>query len=412
MINVNQINNERIVGNYVKMEDDKQSNVNFAIAYNEKTYNKMLKIQESLEAAGSIKEVKKLLTKFDGLASETAADVLKQMDGAEDVYMDEKSGKCYLQSNGVKSSVAMPTVLVDWIKSQVDKKGDIRPIIKFWARLLRNPNIRSKKQADLFAHLVCGYVTRTRLDNKAYNEYVEELGYSDEKAREMATVPQTPLTKSGLVSTKKVVQPMNGRMKYKYVFDDEAGQAKRVLREEYTTEVNEDTGETKIERVGDLFNEDWVFEPYIMNQRGDEFHCGSAGLGHIIKVGSEMKLDSWDQVNCDHNQSCVPGLHTGNHDYINGFQHDSNVTLNCFVCPSQIGAVSCGEDVLRVKSLFPHSILNREMANKNFYAESSYADLKDLEWAEYLAEAVARFEDKKAKAIAEIDQEVNELNAL
>jgi hypothetical protein len=410
MINLNRIG-DQINGSFPVVEDGKTITQNFSITYSDKKMKQLQKIEAELAKAETMEDAKKVLAKFAKAAVETKADFLSQV--TQNIYVNEKDGRYYLKEGDAVSSVPMPKSLVTWIDERLDRKDDVTPIINFWTRLLRNPNIRDSKQATLFAEKLCNYVTEMRIDPKTYKEQLE-AGFSEQRAKEMATVPQTPLTQSGLICTKKVVDSVEGRMKYKFVWDEDKNATKRVLREDrYTRVVNEDTGEVTEEPVGDLFNEDWIFIPAVQGYSGDAFHMGdSADLGHHIKVGQEMWLDSWSQVNCNNNQTCVPGIHTGNHDYIRGYQKETNVTLECFVCPSQVGAVAASDSVLRVKSLFPYAITNREMANKNFYHHSQYAQRKDGEWATERAEVIKRFEDKKAELIKELDQQISEVEML
>lgn len=320
---------------------------------------------------------------------------------SEHLVYNEKTGKYYLTSGGKVSSVPLPAKLAEELLEAAEKGLPVDPVVKFWIRLLRNPNIKNRKDANRWASSVVEYISRTFVSPVLKEKYLK-AGYSEEVATSMATVRQTPLTMEGLVNTKKVVTPLNTESMYKYILDED-GNKKRVLRDTVESDIDEDTGDISRKLQ---FAEQWKFQPYIMGTSGDAFFCGSDGkAGHVIRIGQEMWHDSWDKVNCDFNQAGVKGIHTGNQDYINGYEHPDNVTLNCFVDPAMIGAVACGDDVLRVKALFPHSIKDRETENKNLYHSSKYAAMKDEEWKKLCQEAVERFEAKKKELEAQLAKE-------
>jgi hypothetical protein len=305
MISVNRIKNQ-IVGTYPVIGEDKtQKNVNYALQYTEELYKSLMAIVKRMDDATDVTAVKAVLADFTAAVEGVEKSPLKGV--TDNIFMDEATGKCYLVQGGVQSSIAMPAAIKGWIMDRIDKGDTVEPIVNFWTRLLRNPNIRSKDNAERFAELVCNYVTEMRTDRIAYNQFIEE-GYSEEHATQLAQAPQTPLTPSGLICTKKVVQPLSDKMRYTYTWDEATGMSKRVLQEGYKHEVDPETGAVSVVPTEELFNEDWIFQPYIMGTGGDAFHCGTRGLGHLIKVGEECHLDSWDQVNCNNNQSCVKGL--------------------------------------------------------------------------------------------------------
>lgn len=401
MINIVLIGKERITGSV--------AGVPFNVDYTKAKYKAMAAIEVSVANVKTMDEMNALIEQFKPLLVESVKAKIES--AIDNIYVDEKTNEFFLYHNKVMSSVAIPQVLVDDMMYCLENDLPVTPIVKYWARLLRNPNIRSKSSATAWADLICRYTTLTFVSEPLKESLMEEGGYSEAIATEMATVRQTPFTMEGLISCKKVVNPLMDRTNYKFILDDE-GNPKKVLRNSGTKTINEDTGEVTTEGSGPQFAEEWQFEPGVVGSGHEAFHCGDEGLGHVYKVGKEAYFESFDSVNCDHNASCVKGLHLGNQNYINSWETDSNMTLNCFVDPMDIGAVAGGDDVMRVKAFFPHSIKSRETDNKYLYHSSTYASKKDIEWSTFIAEAAKKFAVTQADAIAKADEEQNELASL
>ena len=402
MINITVVgNNERIVGSFFGKD--------FSIPYDKAIFDSMSDIESRSASIQTGAEIEALRDEFNALLNDEVTK--RQSDEAPELFVDE-TGTYFLQHNNVISSIPMPQSIVDRILLAVDKGISYQPIIKFWVRLLRNPQVVNAKSFDdavAFTRLVCNYVTRTFVSPVLYKQMIDS-GYSEEKAKEYATVQQTPLTMEGLISTKKVVTPLWDRMRYAYKMDEE-GNVTRILRQG-VADFNSDTGEINFADTNDIVPEDFFFQPYVMGSGGDAFHCGDEGLGHVIKIGQEQRLDSWDQVNCNSNSSCCKGLHTGNQDYINSFETSGNMTLNCFVDPMNVGAVPNGENVFRVLALFPHSIKDRETDNRNIYHSSTYAAENDARWNVMKQEAVERFTQERDDIVADYNKSIDETNAL
>lgn len=102
--------------------------------------------------------------------------------------------------------------------------------------------------------------------------------------------------------------------------------------------------------------------------------------------------------------------HCGNQDYIKGFETEESATLNIFVDPAYIGAISLNDvkGVMRVLRNFPHSIKDRETDNKSLYHSSTYAAKLDSDWEEDKKAIIEKFNKK----VEEINSEIAELNAL
>lgn len=302
------------------------------------------------------------------------------------MYNPQKNQYFLRYENQVISEYPMPESFVDRIMESIDKDIDFMPVVKLWTRFMRNPNL-AKKGAE-FAERFADFVNMKYVQPGLYNDYIEQ-GYSDEMATQFATVYQIKITKEGLLNGYKV----STEVLHKY--DAETGE--RVDRYKRTFNVN--TGEIESEGLPE-FVEDRVFEPAVMGNRGDAFYCGDT-KGHIIKVGQVHALESWDQVNCNDRQVCVPGLHIGGLYYINGYSGEIH---NVFVDPMHIGAIPDSTDgAIRCKQYFVHSSLVG--VNGSMYHSSEYAKLTDEEWDDMRVEIFEQSKLKKEK----IDKELNTL---
>ena len=386
MITFNIVNNKHIAGSI----NGEAFNTNYSKAL----WDKMVQTQAELEAVGTMAEAKAVFEKFKSLLAPVSTEAAISEITKEIVY-NEKTSSYHLQFDGKTSPIPLPKSFVDRIKLAYEKNLPVAPLIKFVIRALRNPNIHSGVDAARFLDRLCGYVAETFVSPVLKEKFIKE-GYSDAVATEMATVPQTPITQEGLLSTKKVVTPLYDRQRYKFV-EDADGNPKRVLRDEIKKTIDENTGAVTISDPE--FAEDWVFEPKIMGQSGDAFYSGDgkdAPLGHEIRIGKEVRLPSWKHVNCNNSQSCVPGLHTGNHNYIQSFEDAGSVTIDMFVDPANIGAIPNYDapGVLRCLAMFPYGIKSRKVENRNIYHSSKYAALNDARWAEYKAEIMAKYDEE------------------
>lgn len=319
------------------------------------------------------------------------------------IHVNEATGKFYLKQDDKLSVHPMPKSFVDRILKALDKGIDVMPLIKFWTRLLRNPNFSSKK-----AKLVCNYVANTYVDYELAESLVSEHGVSKDVAYERATSTQTPITQEGLLCTYKVSKEV--LKKYALVDDGNGNQVKTLVdRYTATKTIDEDTGVVTVDKHLPEFIEERVFEPAVMSTGGDEFYCGDK-LGHQIKVGQKHYLADWSQVNTNDNCSCVKGLHVGNLDYIRGYQHSGTVTHYTFVDPMYIGAVTDdGSGALRVKEYFTYDSFAG--VTKSIYHSSKYATETDAAWEIIRAEAIEATNKLKADAVAELEQAVNDIPA-
>lgn len=386
---------------------------NFSVPYSEKRFKKMKSLYEEASEASTKNELDGIIEDFRSLTVISTRDSVATR--IPDLLYSEDRNQYFLQTDDdgsiIISSIPLPKALIEKILEADDRGFDTQPMIKFWIRLLRNPLIVERKNAIAFANLVCNYVMKTFVDRKLEQKLIEE-GLGELVAKERATFQQTPFTTEGLISTKKVVAHKFDISQYEWKLVD--GNKKLVLKGGMEKEIDPITGE-EIEKEVLFIAENQVYAPYI-HQNGDNFFCGDK-LGYIYQVGKEARLPNWSMVNTNSRQSCSKGLHTGNQDYINGYEREHNTTLNCFVDPMDIGAVPDNEDVLRVLAFFPHSIKDREDANKQYYMSSHYAAITDARWAEYKKEAIKKFEadkneilSKASKDVADLDQHLSELD--
>jgi hypothetical protein len=315
--------------------------------------------------------------------------------------------KVFLQVKGIVSALEFSSQLKLWVARAIEVGDVITPIVKFWISLLRNPIVRGEKTtegAQNRVNAIANYVTATYVDKNLRAEYIEQ-GYSNEVATDLARVPQTPLTREGLIQAKKVVEVETERMLFKWAYGKD-GEVVQTLRdvEGVAETLNEETGEVEVTEPA--LAEDWLFSPYLIKD-GEQFYAGDK-LGYEYKVGQIARLESWDSVNTNLNASCVKGLHVGNQDYINSYENDSNVTLDCLVSPMHIGAVSDGENVMRVLQFMPIGIKNRQVANRNLYSSYQYNQVVEAEWKRMAEEAVA-VNNEQIKAIVQQTAFINSL---
>lgn len=332
------------------------------VPFSEKAYEKLSKLSEKAQAAETMEE-------YNDIESKTLTKILKYSSHntvttkTDWLTYDKMTGQYYLAYEGERATnIPMPQSLVDRIMESIDKNIDFMPVVKLWTRFLRNPFLKQKGEdfAQRFADFV--NMKYVRPDEKL--RLMEEKGYSEEVATRLATVYQIKITKEGLLNGYKVSKEILHK------FDAETGE--RVNRYKRTFNVN--TGEIESEGLPE-FVEDRLFEPAVMRNTGDAFYCGDE-YGHFIRVGKTHALESWDQVNTNDYQVCVPGLHVGGLYYINCYGGEIH---NIFVDPMHIGAIPDSNDgAIRCKQYFVHSSL--EGVNGSMYHSSTYAELTTAEW--------------------------------
>lgn len=385
MLIVNRIENS-ITGSY----NGKPFGVNFS----EEKYAKMKELEQKAAQVQTMDELKSILEEFEPMTHESYKELVEHAKGGQFLWVSPHTGKIFLSISGKVSSKPLPQSLVDRIITSVEKNIDVMPLVKAWARFLRNPWYTEDKAAR-FAK----YINTTCVNHDLMGQLIEEHGLSPEVAESRATMFDVSFTQEGLLSTYKVVSEID----WKYVADSEAdGGVKKIDRYDY--EVDEFTGLKTYKQPE--FIEQRVFEPSVQGSRGDAFFCGEKE-GHIIRVGQAVYLDSWDKVNTNDHASCVKGLHAGGIRYVRNYQNEGTITLNVFIDPMDIGAIDHeGTAALRVRRYFPHSAL--EIPSQSIYHSSEYAKLTDAEYAQLIEEAVEAAQQK----IADLDEELAEKKAL
>jgi hypothetical protein len=364
----------------------------FGVSFDEQKYALMLELQQKAAAVNTMDELKALVEEFEPLTKESYKEVVEHAKGGQYLFVNQHTGKVYLAINGKVSSKPLPKSLVDRIITSVEKKIDVLPLVKAWARFLRNPWYTDAKAAK-FAR----YINTTVVNHELKSTLMDKHGLSSEVAEARATMFDVSFTQEGLLATYKVVSEID----WKFVNDGEGG-VKKVDRFEY--EVDEFTGLKTYKKPEYL--EQRVFQPCVMGQSGDTFYSGEF-LGHIIRVGKAVYLDSWDKVDRNDDRSCVKGLHVGGLRYVKGYQNDNTLTLNVFVDPMHIGGIDHdGTGALRVLKYFPHSAMS--VPSQNIYHSSEYAKVGDAEYDKMIEEAVEKYQQK----LQEADDELSHLKSL
>lgn len=372
--------------------------------YEEKLFNTLQKLINqdfpnvtTMEEAKTIEaEVRQLVEGQGNEATENFVETACK----DHLFYNEAKGTYHLKADNGKivSSVPIPQSLVDRILVSVEKGIDPLPLIKATIRFFRNPNLSKKKLKNFVK-----YLNYSLTDIDLYLKLTLE-GYSEDKAREMASYLQTPITLEGLLCTYKVSREVTTKWAL-----DENGNKIQVSR--YGQSINEFSGEITDEMPE--FVEDRVFEPAIVGRNYDAFYCESMipgdnfkVLDHIYKVGHVQYLENWNQVNCVDGTFGGGGLHLGNLNYIKGYNSPGTVVHNCFVDPMHIGGFTDeGEGAMRVKQLFIHS--SKAGDNRGIYFSSKYAAHVDAEWEEMKKEAIENaakcLEDMKGMSKKELE---------
>lgn len=361
----------------------------FSVTYSKELYEKLQFLEEKLEQTSGRDEYVAVLEEINEAVQETVESMIET--ACPYIKVDQKTGDFFLNYNGNVSDIRMPQPLVDRIFESQEKGIDFMPLVKMWVRFLRNPVLRRKGKRARFAEKFFNFVNLKYVHPKLVKEYMDK-GFNREKAMEKATMYQMKITKEGLLNGYKVSREILHK------FDPETGE--QVDRYKRTFNVN--TGEIESDGKPE-FVEDRLFEPAVQGQLGDAFSCeGPNGFpkpGHFIKVGCVHALESWDQVNCNDDQSCVPGLHVGGLNYINGYSGEIH---NVFIDPMHVGAVPNDETgAIRCKQYFVHSSLAG--VNGSIYHSSTYAELTDAEWKKMLEEAVRMHLESTEEAGKQLD---------
>lgn len=351
----------------------------FNVKFSEKLYKKLLEYKDKLASAETVEIYQDLTQKVFNKLNKVTADKIVEV--CTDLYKDEEHGTYHVMTDSIISKHAVPELLVDMIVESIDKGIDATPVIKAWTRFLRNPNFTAEK-GERFAK----YITSIIVDGDLVEKLVNEEGYTQEKAAALAAYSDVGISEEGLIVAKKYAKLLTEGWR----MDQKNNVPVRVdLYEKTPDTVDKISGEvTNGEVVLPKFNEDLYFEPALMGTGGNEFSCGDY-VGHVIRVGAEHSLESWDMVNTNDNSCCVKGLHVGGWKYVSSYRGNNYALLDCFIDPMDIGAIISIEDgdgAIRVKSYFVYDY--NKGRNKSMFHSSHYAAIKDNEWESYKAEAI------------------------
>jgi hypothetical protein len=384
MITVNVVN-DTISGSY--------NGKPFGIQFSEQKYAQMKDMEAKANAVSSMEELTTILEDFELLTKEDYKELVEHAAGGQFLWVSRANGKIFLAINGKVSSIAIPKTLVDRIITSVEKKIDVLPLVKCWARYIRpiagRPAYTAERGAA-FAH----YISSTYTDPAYAAQLVKENGLSQEVANTRATNVQVSITQEGLLNCFKVSREILTR--YELNEDEDVVQKSR-----YTKSVDPDSGLVTYDEP--KYVEERLFEPAIMGKRGDEFYCGDKP-GHFIRVGQTHYLDSWDKVGVPGQKGC----HIGGLKYIAGYQTEGTVTHNVFADPMDIHTVNASEHsdgAMTVKRYFVHSSFAG--VNKGIYHSSEYAKLTDAEYAKLIEEAVEASQQAVDQIAADLDERKN-----
>ena len=286
MIIVNNIKNQLITGML--------SGVPFSLSYDKTKFEAMKELEQKALAVTTMNELKLIIDEFTPLMKESYKELVET--ACPDIVVNKSTNKFYLKLGAVVSSVPMPTPFADKIIKSVDSGVDATPLVKFWIRLLRNPKTTPGKLQRITDYIMAPYT-----DHEVVAKLMKEHGVSKEVAIERATTTQVAITQEGLIVGYKVSK----EILHRYELDENQ---QPVKKHRYTPIIDEFTGVLTYKEPE--YVEDRVFEPAAVRDKYDAFKCGDK-LGHVIRVGQVHSLESWDQVNCHDDVSCVPGLHVG-----------------------------------------------------------------------------------------------------
>jgi hypothetical protein len=354
----------------------------YSIAYEENAYEAMKALANKASTAESVEEVQALIKEFMPYTVENYSTILET--ACPYLVVNPKDKQVYLRVDKVVSTAPMPPAFAEKLIKAAEKKLSVDPIIKAWARFLRHTPGRPKytlARGQAFAN----YISATYVDDNKVRSLMADKGLSQAVAQFQATTTQVSLTEEGCIVGYKV----STEITTKFALDDKE---EVVTKSRYPKQVDEDTGLISYDMPDHV--EDRRFEPRVMGQGGDAFHCtnmitGADTLGHLIRVGHIHWLDSWSQVG----EPGCKGLHCGGLDYIKGYQSGGTVTHNIIIDPADIGYIYENRDcAITVKRYLVHSSFAG--VNKNMYHSSKYAASND---AEYKALVLSAIETQNAE---------------
>lgn len=367
----------------------------FGINYNEEVYKKLQDLETAFDNSATVEEAKAVCEEFTALMSEdSSAKHKSDIPG----LVKGNDGYHYAEVNGKVIDIPVPSALVDRMRDSLDKDIDNTPLFKFWFRFLRNEKFRKlwlsgdKQEAIMFSERLATYIDADYINEELVEKLMEEKGYSEEVAEQLATTKETKITKEGLICSYKVSKEITQKWEF-----DKDGNKVQVDMYPVSKVIDPITGLVTYGDMDKGHNEDRWFKPAVMGDGGEEFYCGDK-LGHVIKVGQVHKLQNgWDSINSNDNQSCTKGLHVGNITYIKGYQGCGTETHNTLIDPMHVGACPLDQTgAIRVLQYFTLDAFSG--INKSIYHSSKYASITDAQFTEMKEEIAAAYDAKEAKA--------------
>jgi hypothetical protein len=294
------------------------------------------------------------------------------------------TGEYFLTLEGVRSTHAIPQVLVDYIEESYDKEIEYMPVVKAWARLLSNPRYNDEMGRYFGVYLS---TTFTDYEEVARLEKEEELDTA--VATKLATYQDIAITQEGLLATYKVADIVT--WKYEMVLQED-GTYQKQENPKYKTipaVIDETTGlmlaQEKFEKPDHL--EDYTFTPCIWKD-GDQFYSGDK-LGYVYRVGEVQYLPKDAKRNLN-NTGGGGGLYSGGLNYIKNFRGCGSHVLTCFVDPADILSYQAEGHAFRTDALMPNNVWDETIPLKGAYHSSTYGKLSKKRIEEIVAEALSR----------------------
>ena len=351
----------------------------FNLPFDEDLYNSLLVKQAEYNEFVDATPVPAWEEEVKALLVEKTQDIIETV--CPDLQKDPRTGFYYVVVDGETSKTPVPESLIAVMLESAEKEISPEPIVKAWIRFLRNPNFTPTK-AQLFAK----YITALIVDFEEVERLEEEEGFTEESAINRATYNDVAITQEGLIVAKKYAELITEG----WEMDVKENKPKRMsLYDKTPLTVNKISGVVAGgEDVLPEFAEDLYFQPPVQGTNGDEFFNGDE-KGHVIQVGKSIKLEDWDQVNCNDDTHCVKGLHVGGWQYVSSYKSLKCQLLECFVDPAEIGAIcdiNHSDGAIRVREYFTYGAVAGR--TKGIYHSSTYAKMKDAEWEEYKKKAV------------------------
>lgn len=345
---------------------------NFNIPYSEEVYLKMKDVQKVANSAEDFKDYTKALEDFEAL---TKYDFKSQTFIHDNIVYVMATDTYHLKINDhVFDELSIPDDIMDIILNNVERDIDVSPIVKMCVRFMLNP-----KPTQSRFNMLAKYITQKFTDHEEVQRLMEEEGFSEEVALDMATYADLQITEEGYLRTSKVVDEIT--KKWSIQLDDsgkpvldEDGNVVKILVDRYSKsyEIDEETGEVTETVEYPEFLEDRKFTPAIW-KHGDKFFSGGE-LGYKYEIGKLASLPDWTFVDTEDERKHQRGLHTGGLRYIEGYYSpDRNEILDVFVCPSQIAKFTdAGLGEMTCKEFYIYGASRMKGNLRSMYHTSKY----------------------------------------